>query len=65
MKNFNFFDLQKNEGRQVHWINIDARGPLLFSYDLKTIYNYFGDYPNNLTFDQKKVFDMENPELAY
>lgn len=40
------------------------KGPLLFSFDKKTIFNYWTDYPKKLTKEQKALFDKENPELA-
>ncbi len=40
--------------------SIHRIGPMLFSFDKKTVYNYWPDYPNNLTPDQKKLFDKEN-----
>ena len=33
-----------------------------FSFDKKTIFNLFRDYPHKLTKEQKEVFDRENPE---
>lgn len=36
-------------------------GRHLFSFDKKKIYNLFADYPHNLTADEKKIFDKENP----
>ena len=39
-------------------------GPVYFSFDRKTIYNFWPDYPDNLTAEQKWLFDDANPEWA-
>lgn len=39
-------------------------GPKLFSFDKKVVFNYWPDYPQNLTLEQKKLFDKENPFWA-
>ena len=36
----------------------------LFSFDKKHIFNMFRDYPHELTDEQKKIFDEENPYWA-
>ena len=36
-------------------------GGVLFSFDKKTIYNFWEDYPDNLTHEQKALFDKEFP----
>lgn len=36
-------------------------GLLLFSFDKKTIFSLFADYPYKLTKEQKLIFDEENP----
>lgn len=42
--------------------NIDViLGEMLFSFDKKKIYNLWTDYPNNLTKEEKEIFDKENP----
>lgn len=42
--------------------NIDeVMGELLFSFDMKRIYNLWIDYPHNFTKDEKEIFDKENP----
>ena len=56
-------DFYKEERKdKVWWISsIDEHGPMYFSFDKKTIYNYWEDYPQNLTPEQKEIFDKENP----
>lgn len=52
---------KNNESDSIWWINHDAIGEFLFSFDKKRIFNLFEDYPHNLTAEQKAVFDKENP----
>lgn len=56
-------DFYKNkETDTIWWVeNPDTFGEFLFSFDKKKIFNLFADYPQNLTKEQKKVFDKENP----
>ena len=35
-----------------------------FSFDKKTVFNMFADYPYKLTEEQKRIFDKENPYWA-
>ena len=47
---------------KVWWIkSFDYVGLFLFSFDKNIIYNFFEDYPQNLTPEQKEIFDKENP----
>ena len=56
---------KENPTDRVWWIsNIDTFGEHLFSFDKKVIFNLFRDYPNNLTKEQKEIFDNENPYWA-
>ena len=66
LNNDRFGDPQKrNEDDTIWWLDdMDRRGPLLFSFDLKEVFNYWGDYPDHLTAEQKEIFDRENPSLA-
>lgn len=36
-------------------------GEMLFTFDGKQIFNLFQDYPDNLTMEQKEMFDAANP----
>ena len=36
-------------------------GPISFSIDKKKVYNIFQDYPQNLSAEEKAIFDEENP----
>lgn len=51
---------KKNSTSNVWWIDkIGSVGQYLFSFDRKKIYNIFLDYPNNLTDEEKEIFDKE------
>lgn len=57
------YDFYKNnDGDTIFWVdNVDNIGEFLFSFDKKKIYNLFADYPNNLTEEERRIFDKENP----
>ncbi len=40
------------------------KGPFLFSFDKKKIYDYWRDYPDNMTAEEVELFDKEFPEWA-
>lgn len=47
---------------KIYWVdNPEQVGVWLFSFDGKKVFNMFEDYPHNLTPEQKKVFDEQNP----
>ncbi len=51
-----------NESDKVWWLdNRDQIGEYVFSFDKKTEFNLFADYPYKLTPEQKEIFDKENP----
>lgn len=53
---------KNNENDVIWWVdNPDVIGEWLFSFDKKTIFNMFRDYPFKLTAKQKAIFDKENP----
>ena len=50
---------------QIWWADTSDRdGEWLFSFDKKTVFNMFADYPHKLTPEQKAIFDRENPYWA-
>lgn len=54
----------KNERTdKIWWLDNgnDVKGEHIFSFDRKTEYNLFADYPYKLTKEQKEIFDKENP----
>lgn len=56
---------KNNRGDKIWWVDSsDTVGQWLFSFDKKTIYNMFSDYPGKLTPEQKELFDKENPYWA-
>ena len=53
---------KENPNDKVWWTGIFGKvGVILFSFDKKKIYNLFQDYPQNLTKEEKEIFDKENP----
>ncbi len=53
---------KKNKDDVIWWTdNLDSVGEFLFSFEKKKIFNLFRDYPNNLTKEQIKIFEKENP----
>lgn len=53
---------KKKPTDKIWWVDdLDKIGEILFSFDKKRIFNLFEDYPQNLTAEQKKIFDQENP----
>ena len=53
---------KNNTGDKIWWKDTDSVGEWLFSFDKKQVFNMFADYPHNLSPEQKKIFDEENPE---
>lgn len=56
---------REHPGDKVLWLNKDSgAGKFLFSLDGKKIYNLFRDYPHNMTPEEVRIFDRENPLWA-
>lgn len=56
---------KNNPSDVIWWVNNpETVGEWLFSFDKKTVFNMFADYPHKLTPEQKATFDKENPYWA-
>lgn len=58
---------KENETDKIWWAEDPEEtrdGEFLFTFDKKTIFNLFADYPWKLTAEQKRIFDKENPFWA-
>ena len=56
---------KNNPSDVIWWVdNPEKVGEWLFSFDKKTVFNMFADYPHKLTAEQKAIFDKENPNWA-
>lgn len=53
---------KNNNNDKIWWLdNGDERkGEFIFSFDKNKKYNLFQDYPQNLTSQEKDIFDREN-----
>lgn len=52
------------EGEEINGEFYPSDGNFLFSFDKKKVFNLFRDYPQELTPEQKAIFDKENPYWA-
>lgn len=67
MAQSNKLKLFKNEPSDVIWWvdnGEESKGEFVFTFDKKTFFNMFADYPHKLTPEQKAIFDRENPYWA-
>ena len=53
---------KQDETDTIWWKDNGRIGEHIFSFDKKTEFNLFADYPYKLTKEQKEIFDKENPE---
>ena len=58
--------VKKEPNHKVWWLEEvePVIGEFVFSFDKKTEFNLFRDYPDKLTAEQKQIFDAENPFWA-
>lgn len=57
-----YYYYKQNDTDLIWWIrNTEQKGEMLFTFDKKRIFNLFRDYPQNLSKEQKEIFDKENP----
>ena len=51
---------------KIWWLDNgnEKTGEFVFSFDKKTRFNLFADYPYKLTTKQKEIFDKEEPYWA-
>lgn len=56
---------KKKPENKIWWVdNPEEKGSIEFTFDKKKIFNLFRDYPHELTAEQKRIFDKENPYWA-
>lgn len=57
---------KEDPSSSIWWLDNseEQRGFFIFSFDKKKQYNLFADYPHNMTPEEVKVFDKENPFWA-
>nr|DAH71789.1 MAG TPA: hypothetical protein [Caudoviricetes sp.] len=57
---------KNNKTDRIWWVDNadDVKGEWIFTFDKKKFFNMFQDYPWNLSLEQKKIFDKENPYWA-
>ena len=61
MRNRKFYKEDPND--KIWWVdNKETLGEWEFSFDKKTVFNLFQDYPHKLSKEQKELFDRENPD---
>lgn len=61
-----FYDFYKDSKDEKIWSTrkYGEIGPIYFSFDCKKIYNFWTDYPDKLSKEEKEIFDKERPDLA-
>ena len=56
---------KENENDRIWWVDdTETTGEWLFSFDKKTTFNLFADFPQKLTKEQVQIFVKENPDWA-
>ena len=53
---------KENEDNKIWWVdNRGVIGPIEFSFDKKTVFNFFQDVPEKLTREQLEILKKESP----
>ncbi len=54
---------KENKNDRIYWLDTTEpiRGEILFSFDKKTVYNLFEDYPHKLSKNEQEIFAKEQP----
>ena len=57
---------KESDEKLIYWVDPEdnREDTILFSFDKKTVFNFWTDYPEKLTAEQIKIFKKENPTLA-
>lgn len=65
VENVEYEFYKQNSNDIIWWIeDNDKIGEHLFTFDKKKVFNLFRDYPQQLTKEEKEIFDKENPYWA-
>lgn len=58
---YNYTFVKHNKTDKIWWLyTYEYLGKFYFTFDKKEVFDLFGDYPDKLTPEQKKIFDAEN-----
>ena len=56
---------KRKESDTIWWINdTEMVESLYFTFDKKKLYTPFRDYPNNMTEEEIRIFEKENPDYV-
>lgn len=66
-----YLDFTKREKNNKIWASSEITkdgdpvfGTFPFTFDGEKVYNFWSDYPDKLTPEEKKIFDQEYPDYA-
>lgn len=65
-RDYSKYDLRKKKkSNKIWWVEIyDERGAIVFTFDKKTFFNLFRDFPHKITKEQIEIFEKEEPFWA-
>lgn len=57
---------KESDDKMIYWVDPedDREDTILFSFDGKTVFNFWQDYPEKLSPEQIRILKKENPTLA-